>query len=98
VDRSTVTIRNNQSAAAAADPEIDFEKSLTELEQIVERLEQGELSLEDSLKQFERGIELTRQCQTALGKAEQRVEILMRRPGTPESDEDIVPFEPDSGD
>ena len=57
---------------------LDFEKSLTELEQIVERLELGELSLDESLKQFERGIALTRACQTSLQQAEQKVEILLR--------------------
>lgn len=52
---------------------IDFEKTLTELEAVVERMEQGDLSLEDSLKEFERGISLTRACQQALAEAEQRV-------------------------
>jgi len=59
----------------------DFEKSLAELEQIVERMEQGELSLDESLKQFERGVALTRSCQTALQQAEQKVEILLRKNG-----------------
>ena len=62
----------------------DFEKALAELEQIVERMEQGELSLDESLKQFERGIALTRSCQTALQQAEQKVEILLRKSGDPE--------------
>ena len=97
VGRSTVSSRNKQPTAAA-EQDIDFEKSLAELESIVERLEQGDLSLEDSLKQFERGIELTRHCQTALGRAEQKVEILMRRSGSADADEDIVPFDPDTGD
>ena len=57
---------------------LDFEKSLTELEQIVERLELGELSLDESLKQFERGVALTRSCQSSLQQAEQKVEILLR--------------------
>lgn len=54
----------------------DFEKALGELEEIVERLEEGELSLEESLKQFEQGIQLTRHCRDALEKAEQRVRKL----------------------
>lgn len=54
----------------------DFEKALGDLEQIVERLEEGELSLEESLKQFEQGIQLTRNCRDALEKAEQRVRKL----------------------
>lgn len=55
----------------------DFEKSLTELETLVERMESGELSLEDSLKHFERGVTLSRQCQQALREARARVESLM---------------------
>lgn len=53
-----------------------FEDSLGELEALVERMESGELSLEDSLSAFERGIALTRSCQQALQAAEQKVEIL----------------------
>lgn len=58
--------------------EIDFEKALAELEQLVETMEKGDLTLEDSLKQFERGVTLTRACQKALAKAEQKVRILTR--------------------
>ncbi len=60
---------------------IDFESSLDELEGLVERMEQGDSSLEDSLKDFERGIELTRNCQTALTEAEQKVQILLQKNG-----------------
>ena len=60
---------------------IDFEKSLNELEDLVDRMEQGDSSLEDSLKDFERGIELTRNCQTALTEAEQKVQILLKKNG-----------------
>lgn len=56
---------------------LDFEKALNELESLVETMEQGDISLEDSLKHFERGVELTRQCQTALKEAEQKVQILL---------------------
>lgn len=56
-----------------------LEKSLAELESLVERLEGGELSLEDALKEFERGVKLTRECQTALKDAEQKVEILLNK-------------------
>ena len=55
----------------------DFEVALQELESIVERMEQGEQSLEDSLKDFERGMELSRQCQQNLKKAELRVEKML---------------------
>jgi exodeoxyribonuclease VII small subunit len=70
----------------------DFEKSLAELEQIVERMEQGELSLDESLKQFERGIVLTRNCQSALQQAEQKVEILLRKSGGDPTTAEAVPF------
>ena len=59
----------------------DFEHSLAELQALVERLESGELSLEDSLTAFEQGIGLTRECQAALAQAEQKVQILLERDG-----------------
>ncbi len=59
----------------------DFEKSLDELEKIVSELEQGDLSLEESLKYFEKGIALTRTCQKALKEAEQKVQILLEENG-----------------
>jgi exodeoxyribonuclease VII small subunit len=59
----------------------DFEKSLTELEALVAKLEQGDVPLEDALKTFERGVALTRQCQSALRAAQQKVEILLTRNG-----------------
>ena len=52
--------------------EFNFEEALQELERLVSSMEEGELSLEDSMKAFEKGIKLTRECQTALQKAEQR--------------------------
>lgn len=55
----------------------DFEASLKTLEGLVEKMERGELTLEQSLQCFEQGIRLTRECQTALTEAEQRVEILL---------------------
>ena len=54
----------------------DFEKSLTELEGLVSRLESGELSLDQSLEYFKRGVELTRHCQSVLDDAQQMVETL----------------------
>lgn len=57
----------------------DFEKSLEELEALVERMEHGDLTLEESLKDFERGIELTRACQKALAEAEQKVRQLVEK-------------------
>ena len=64
---------------------IDFEASLDRLEQLVERMEDGELSLEESLKVFEQGIKLTRECQQALEEAEQKVQLLLERDGAPEA-------------
>jgi exodeoxyribonuclease VII small subunit len=58
---------------------IDFEASLEQLEQLVEQMEEGELTLEESLKAFEAGVKLTRECQQALQDAEQKVEVLMQQ-------------------
>ena len=58
---------------------MDFEQQLETLESLVESLESGDLSLEDSLKSFERGIKVARDCQQALKQAEQKVEVLMRQ-------------------
>ena len=55
----------------------DLEKTLSELEKIVQELEDGDLPLEKALKQFEKGVQLSRECQTALQAAEQRVKILL---------------------
>jgi exodeoxyribonuclease VII small subunit len=68
-----------------------FEKSLKELEALVAKMEQGNLSLEESLQHFERGIRLTRTCQQALREAEQKVEILLKKSGQ----DDIAPFSSD---
>jgi exodeoxyribonuclease VII small subunit len=70
----------------------DFETALQELEGLVSRMERGELTLEESLRCFERGIELTRACQGALRNAEQKVEILT---GTG-ADAETAPFDPDT--
>lgn len=56
---------------------LNLEKAMTDLEEIVEQLETGDLSLDKSLQQFERGVKLSRECQAALEKAEQKVEVLM---------------------
>ena len=54
----------------------DFESALTELEQLVQQLENGDLTLEKSLELFERGVELSRYCHTQLEAAERRLEVL----------------------
>ena len=58
---------------------VDFEQQLASLEGLVNSLESGELSLEESLKSFEQGIKVARDCQAALKSAEQKVEVLMRQ-------------------
>lgn len=67
----------------------DFESALKELEKIVATLEKGDLSLDAALKHFERGISLTRYCQTALKQAELKVEMLAQKDGQAK----LVPFE-----
>ena len=59
----------------------NLEKSLADLENLVEELESGDLPLEKAMKKFEEGIKLTRGCQTALKEAEQKVEILLKSAG-----------------
>ncbi len=54
----------------------DFEQSLTQLNQLVEKMETGKLSLEESMQHFEQGVSLIRSCQQALTQAEQKVRIL----------------------
>jgi exodeoxyribonuclease VII small subunit len=71
-----------------------FEQALSELEAVVQQLEGGELSLEQSLKHFERGIALTRACQKSLAEAEQRVKVLMET----DDRERLAPFEPPAPD
>jgi exodeoxyribonuclease VII small subunit len=84
------------SSAAPATPApeeaFDFEQALAGLEDLVERLEQGDLPLEASLTEFQRGVELSRRCQAALAAAEQRVELLLKRN---DGSEARVPFDQD---
>jgi exodeoxyribonuclease VII small subunit len=62
----------------------NFEKALRDLETLVERMEQGEQTLEQALKDFERGIALVRTCQQGLAEAEQKVDMLLQRDGEPQ--------------
>nr|MDH2561119.1 exodeoxyribonuclease VII small subunit [Pseudomonas sp. Hg5Tf] len=73
--------RHRDSRHGPKKASIDFEQSLADLQALVERLENGELSLEDSLTAFEQGISLTRDCQSALVQAEQKVQVLLERDG-----------------
>ena len=63
---------------------LDFEASMVELESLVERMEHGEQSLEDSLKDFELGIALTRSCQKSLQETEQKIQQLIEKNGQDE--------------
>ena len=69
----------------------NFEKTLSDLEQLVESMENGDFSLEESLKAFERGIKLTRECQTMLAQAEQKVQALIANG----EEAKLEPFEPE---
>ena len=72
----------------------NLEKSLADLEELVEELESGDLPLEKAMKKFEEGIKLTRGCQAALKEAEQKVEILLKSAGS----EELEDFEIDDED
>jgi len=72
----------------------NFEDALENLAELVEAMEEGELSLEESLKAFEQGIKLTRECQVALKNAEQKVQLLVNSDDIPESE----PFEEDDNE
>ncbi len=73
----------------------DFERSLARLEEVVQKLEGANLSLDDAMKLFEEGVQLSRECQKQLAEAEARVEILLKK-----ADGKLVaePFEPDDVD
>lgn len=81
--------RKHKSAEpdSSAEHPASLEQSLGTLEQLVERMESGELTMEESLEAFEQGIRLTRACQRALDQAEQKVRILLEQSpeGTPEA-------------
>ncbi len=74
---------SNMAKAKSSVEPFDLEAALVELNQLVEQMEQGGSSLEESLKNFERGIALTRACQTALKTAEQKVQLLLEQNGRP---------------
>jgi exodeoxyribonuclease VII small subunit len=78
---------------AGANKIAEFEASLDELEKLVSRMEGGEMSLDESLQSFERGISLYRNCQSALDEAQLRVKLL-RDPAEPDAAEDFDPQTP----
>lgn len=71
---------------------IDFEKHLEELESLVSKLESGELSLDDALAAYEKGVALTRECQSALDAAQARIQVVTEKNGEISSE----PLEPDT--
>jgi exodeoxyribonuclease VII small subunit len=81
-----------EKSSLDATPVAEFERSLDELEQLVAKLEHGDLSLDDSLRAFERGVALYRNCQSALDQAELKVKLLL----DPDDPAGGVPFEPDT--
>ena len=74
-------------------PPARFEAALRELEELVESLEQGDLTLEESLARFERGVTLARECRESLAAAEQRVQVLL---ADDTGEESLAPFATDS--
>ncbi len=84
-------VKKTAKKSASKSRELDFEAAIKELESLVERMEQGDQSLEQSLKDFERGVELTRACQQALKQAEQKVQLLQEQTGQTE----LTPFDDD---
>lgn len=82
---------SSKKSPAPAEATLSFEQAMQELEALVANMEKNELSLEASLKDFERGVELTRLCQSALQQAEQKIQILSKKMGQ----EALLPFEED---
>ena len=80
--------------ASMVEQSYPFEKSLAKLETLVQRMEQGDLTLEESVQTFEEGIKLTRECQQALAAAEQKVKMLIEENGALSQ----VDFEPPKED
>ena len=73
---------------------LDYEAAVSEMESLVERLEKGDISLEESLKLYESGVLLTRDCQQALQKAEQKIQILLKQSGQTT----LVDFDPNKSE
>lgn len=74
----------------SSDKPINLEKTLTDLELLVEELESGTLSLDDAMKKFEEGVKLTRMCQKTLKEAEQKVELLLQNS---DGEDELMPFD-----
>ena len=86
-----LSVYRNKIMAKKKQATFDFEQALENLEELVSSMEDGELTLEESLQAFEKGIKLTRECQSALKNAEQKVQLLLNENGdTEEIDLDDV--------
>jgi len=81
--------KTTKKTSTKAEEAVNFESALSELETLVECMEKGELSLEQALTDFQRGIELSRQCQQALNAAEKQVQILI----TQGEEDKLAPFD-----
>lgn len=65
----------------AKQPQIQFEAAISELNDLIEKMEQGKGTLEESLANFEKGVQLTRVCQQAIKEAEQKIQVLVEKNG-----------------
>lgn len=92
---STTKKKTSKKKSSGTEQSLPFESAMQELEDLVSRMEQGDHSLEVSLKDFERGVELTRICQKALAEAEQKVQILSKNL---DQADDLAPFDLDDPD
>ena len=79
-DSEKKTSSENQETTGSSNI-LNFEKQLSELEKIVADMERGDMSLEESLQAYERGVQLTRECQAALDSAQQRINVLTEKNG-----------------
>ncbi|MDZ7828224.1 MAG: exodeoxyribonuclease VII small subunit [Halofilum sp. (in: g-proteobacteria)] len=87
--------RKDEAAEDAPAKPARFDEALQELETLVETLEQGDLSLDESLARFERGVSLARECRDALTNAEQRVQVLLENE---DGNDSLAPFASESDD
>lgn len=86
-------VKKTAGKRSAEHSEPRFEEGLAELEAMVERVEEGELSLEETLSAYERGVALHAQLEAILKKGEQRIRMLQIRNGEPDPEAESVPFE-----
>jgi exodeoxyribonuclease VII small subunit len=90
--------KKDTAGKTAGRKEPSFEQALARIEKIVERLEEGELSLDESLRLFQEGVELSRRCQAVLDEAQRKIELLVRAADGSLQTEAIVPAEGEPGE